>query len=114
MTIDLTSNNPFVVGEKPVPWEHQFKDGAGQPLPIPVGSTAKLVLREQFGSPTEHVASVTTPAEGKVTYTWDGTEFPTAGHYFGELWVGNAGSVKIASELVEVTVRWPVGAVPNV
>lgn len=112
--IDLTSNNPFVVGEKPVPWEHQFKDGAGQPLALPVGSTAKLVLRERFGLAVEKAASVTDPAAGKVTYTWDGTEFPTAGTYLGELWVGNAGSVKLASEKVTITVRWPVGAVPSV
>lgn len=115
MTMPLsTRDNPFVAGEKPDPWEHQFKAGNGQPLVLPVGSAARLVVREQFGSPTEKNAAVTDPATGKVTYNWDGTEFPTAGHYLLELWVGNGGSIKYASQLAEAWVRRPVGAVPNV
>lgn len=108
-------SNPFVVGEKPLPWEHQFKDDQGQPFAFPGGSQARLELREQWStSPVEKTATVTDPALGKVTYTWDGTEFPTPGHYFGELWVGNSGAVKVASELVEIWVRRPVGVVPNI
>jgi hypothetical protein len=114
-TIDLTPADPFVVGEKPVPWEHQFKDAAGGPLVFPGGAQAKLVLRERWSTvPVEKNATVSDPPNGKVSYNWDGTEFPTPGTYFGELWVGNGGSLKYASTLVRATVRQPVGAVPNI
>ena len=85
-----------------------------RPAPaFPIGKRARFVVRERFGPAVEKNAAVTDPQTGRYLH-WDGTEWPTGSRSWGALWVGNSGSVKLASQLVEMIVRHPVGAVPNV
>lgn len=106
---------PFVQGEVPAPLEYQFlgEDGAALNL---TGYAARFSCEERGGgnvSKDAVVASITDATNGYVTYTWDGAEFPTAGRYQAELWVGN-GLHRFASVLLLFTVREPVASVPNV
>jgi hypothetical protein len=107
------SIGPFVVGEKPAPLQYQFLDSSG--VPINLGAyTAKFSCVER-GAPTITAAcvnaTVTDAAAGKVTYVWNGTEWPTAGRYEAELWVGNT-TQRFASVLITFTVRTAVACVP--
>jgi hypothetical protein len=105
---------PFVVGEKPAPLEYQYLDSNGAALPI-TGYAVRFSVREQWGPAIKDAAnaSLTDGPNGKVTYTWDGTEFPTPGHYRCEFIVGN-GTNRFISELIEYDVRGAVASVPSI
>jgi hypothetical protein len=103
---------PFVVGEKPAPLLYQFQDADGNPLNL-TGYTVKYVVKERDGALTTFNASLTDPVNGKVTYTWIGTEFPTPGTYLSRFWVGNSTN-RFASWLIKFLVADPLGAVPNI
>lgn len=113
MTVS-TRITDFKVGEKPAPLEYQFLDGAGGPLSI-VGYQAKVNITERWGTVgvSNANATVTDAANGKVTYTFTGAEFPHAGQWTIEVWVGN-GTQRFASVNVLVDVHWPVGAIPSI
>jgi baseplate upper protein BppU len=106
---------PFVSGEIPPPLEYQFLDSGGVGLDL-TGYAAKFSCVE-LGGATVTVdvadATVTDPATGKVTYTWTGVEFPTAGRYQAELWVGD-GTLRFASVLIAFTARRAVASVPSI
>lgn len=109
------SIGPYVVGERPNPLEYQFLDASGAPLPL-AGYLATFTVRERCAdapSVDNASATVSNPSEGRVTYSWDGTEFPTPGHYFAEMWVGN-NAQRYASVLIEFDVRAAVYAVPAI
>jgi hypothetical protein len=101
------------VGEIPNPLVYQFLDSNGAPLSI-AGYTAKANFAERSGgvSLAGAAVAVTDAANGKVTYTFTGNEFPTAGHWQIEIWVGNASTRRYASVVIEVDVHWPIGPVP--
>jgi hypothetical protein len=103
---------PYVVGEKPAPLTYAFLGSDGLPIDLS-GYNAKFTVREQYGAPTTYDATVTAPSAGTVGYTWTGVEFPTAGNYSAEFWVGN-GVQRYDSWLIEFNVRLPVGPVPSV
>jgi BppU N-terminal domain len=103
---------PFVIGEKPAPLEYQFQKSDGTPLPI-AGYTVKFIYRERDGAATTANGTLTDGPNGKVTYTWTGSEFATPGHYQSEFWVGN-GTNRFASILIEFDVRASVGDVPQI
>lgn len=107
-----TRAGPYVVGEKTGSLSYSFLDSSGNPIDL-TAFTAKFVVREELGSAVEYDAVVTAPAQGTVSYTWTGTEFPTAGSYLSEFWVGN-GSLRYASILVRFDVRAAVGPVPGI
>ncbi len=103
---------PFVAGEKPSPLVYTFLDDGGAAINL-TGFTAKLNVRERWGLAVQYNATVSQPEAGKVTYTWTGAEFPTAGRYTAEIWAGN-GTLRYDSILIEFTVRAPVGPVPSI
>lgn len=111
---DLTIG-PYVVGEKPSPLEYQFLSSSGQPMNL-TGYTAKFVVRLSDAAESTAVtfnASVSDPANGKVTYTWVGTEMVSSGTYWAELWVGNT-TQKYASVRLIFAAREAVGPVPSI
>lgn len=105
---------PYVAGEIPPPLVYSFLDSTGAPISLTAGYTAKFSYREQENPvATLAAAAVTNAAAGQVTYTWTGAEFPAAGHYLMEFWVGN-GTNRLCSILLESDVRTPVGPVPAI
>jgi hypothetical protein len=102
----------YVAGEKPPPLVYTFLDSAGAAINL-TGYTAKFIIREKFGTPTTYNATVSAPTSGQVTYTWTGTEWPTAGHYLAEFVVGNSTN-RYNSLLIKHDVRMPVGPEPSI
>jgi len=104
---------PYVRGEIQAPLLYTFKDSTGAAIDL-TGYTAKFSCREQDGAPVLYSAVVgSPPANGEVVYAWTGVEWPTAGHYLAEFWVGN-GINRLASLLMEFDVRTPVGSIPAI
>jgi hypothetical protein len=115
LTSPATSIPELVIGEKPAPLVYQFQDGAGAPLVI-TGYQAKVNIKEHDAaapSISGGAAVVTNGANGEVTYTWAGTEFPTPGQYEIEIWVGN-GAQRFCSVIIQVPVRFARGPVPAI
>lgn len=111
MASDRTSIGPYVVGEIPSPLEYTFLEADGSPMDL-TGYTAKYVVRPVDSDiSVSYTASVTNPANGEVTYTWDGTELSEPGLHWSEFWVGNSVN-RYASLRLEYSVRASVGAVP--
>lgn len=98
---------PFVAGERPLPLEYQFLDADGDPLNI-TGYTVKFVMRERHGLSVTYNGSLLDAANGKVVYTWTGTEMLIAGRWEAEFTVENAGNRFVSLRLVFDVVR-PVG-----
>jgi len=113
VSIRIDTNGPYVVGEKPAPLVYQFLNAAGVVLDLSASYTARFHWRERYGAVTTANATITDAINGKVTYTWVGTEFPTPGQYVGEFWVGN-GSNRFASQLLEWDTRASVGVAPTI
>lgn len=103
---------PYVVGEKPPPFEYQFFDADGAAINL-TGYTAGFNVQRVDGAVVTGAATITSATEGKVTHTWTGSEFPTSGRYWAEFWVGN-GVNRFASLRLEFTVRMAVGTAPAI
>jgi hypothetical protein len=103
---------PYVMGEKPAPLTYQFLDSAGAAINL-TGYTAKFSYQEHDGTAVTANASVSDPTNGKVTYTWSGAEFATAGRYRAEFWAGNLTN-RFASVDLLFEVAVSVGAVPSI
>lgn len=113
MTEQVIQVGPYVVGEKMVPLEYQYLDSTGAAINL-TGYTAKFVFREtESSSSTTANAVISDAPNGKVTYTWLGTEFTTPGHWLCEFWVGN-GAQRWCSWRIQADVRGPLGAVPAI
>lgn len=112
MASDTLAIGPYTVGEKPAPLEYQFlkADGTAENL---TGWTAKFQYQRSDGTATSVNATVSDGANGKVTYTWTGTELSTPGTWWCEFWVGNT-SNRLASKRLEAVVRAPVGTAPAI
>lgn len=103
---------PYVMGEKPAPLTYQFLDSTGAAIDLS-GYTTKFQWQEHDGPASSANAAVSEAASGKVTYTFAGTEFLTAGTYRAQFWAGN-GTNRYASVDIEFTVAVPVGTVPAI
>lgn len=104
---------PFTVGEKPAPLEYTFQDSSGSAIDL-TGYAARFTYREEYDAAGTTVNAIVTAAPaGQVTYTWAGTEFPTPGQYFAQVWAGN-GANRYASPRIRFTARSAVGAVPAI
>lgn len=103
---------PYVMGEKPAPLVYQFLDSAGVPINI-TGWTAKFSYQEHDGAAVVANASVTDGVNGKVTYTFTGAEFYSAGRYRAMIWTGNTAN-RFASVDIDFEVSVSVGAAPNI
>lgn len=103
---------PYVVGEKPASLAYSFLDSSGAPINIQ-GWTVKFQCQERFGSVFYGSGSVSDGPNGTALYVFTGAEFPTAGQYRAEFWVGN-GTNRFASVDIKFTVAAPVGAPPSI
>jgi len=101
-----------VIGEKPPALVYQFLDSTGVALNL-TGYTAKFSYQERDGAAVTANATVSDPANGKVTYIFTGSEFATSGHYRAEFWTGNLTS-RFASVDIIFDVAVPVGTVPAI
>jgi hypothetical protein len=103
---------PYVMGEKPAPLTYQFLDSDGAAINL-TGYTAKFSYQEHDGTATVANATLTDGPNGKVTYTFTGSEFATAGRYRAEFWAGN-GTNRFASVDITFNVAVSVGPVPSI
>lgn len=84
-----TALGPYLAGEIPEPWAHQFNDANGAPIPL-AGFTARISYRVGHdGAATTRPAVVSGPDVGVVRVDWEAADFATAGVMHGELTVGN-------------------------
>jgi hypothetical protein len=116
MTQQVDRIDDLKVGEIPNPLVYQFLDSLGNPLNI-TGYTCKVNVCERISGVCSVIgAAGTVPlgADGKISYTFTGAEFPTAGKWEIEVWVGNAGARRFASVKIKVDVHWAIGPVPAV
>lgn len=112
MTCEAIDLGEFIVGEKPAPLTYQFLTATGAVIDID-GWDAVFSVQERWGTPQELAAVISDGPNGKVTRTWDGTEFPTPGEYTAMFWVGN-GTNRFASTPITWVTRAAVGSVPAV
>lgn len=103
---------PYVVGEKPAPLEYAFLDANGAPINI-TGWTAKFQCQERFGSVFYGNGVISDGPNGKAEYVFTGSEFPTAGTYRAQFWVGN-GVNRFASVDIKFNVVSSVGVPPTI
>lgn len=104
---------PYVRGEKPPPLEYSFLDSGGVAIDL-TGYTALLrVQRTDAADYLELTAVVSVAASGTVRHVWTGAEFPTAGDYWLEFWVGNTTN-RYASVRLKASVREPLGPPPSI
>lgn len=107
----ITSIGPIVQGEIPLPLVNTFVNPDGSPAwTAAVGWTAKWTMEDPSGTITTTDATV--GANGVVTVDWDGTSFTGFGVYQADLWVGNGGQFRFASQY-NITVQ-PSISVPNI
>lgn len=110
--MSVTIKEPYVVGEKPSPLDYQFLDAAGAAINI-TGFSAEFHIQEQYGSAIILTATISDGPNGKVRHTFTGTEFPSAGNYRGQFWVGN-GTNRYASVMIKFTVAAAIGSAPSI
>lgn len=106
---------PYVVGEIPIPLEYTYVDSDGVPINL-TGFTAVFQRGEVDGAFVNAVtqsAAVTDAIGGKVTYTWNTTDFPHPGRFGGMFFVGN-GTNRYASWLITWTTCASVNTPPNI
>jgi hypothetical protein len=100
---------PYVVGEKPPPFEYTYVDASGTGINL-TGYAAEFRVQRVDGPVVTGAAVITDAAAGEVTHTWVGTEFTTPGRYWAEFVVGNAVN-RFNSLRLEFTVRSQIGPV---
>lgn len=112
MSTATVTIGPYVVGEIPAPLEYQFLDSDGLPIDL-TAYQARITICSPDGLPLTRNATVTDSAGGKVTYTWQGDEMPTAGWYTVFFWVGN-GVNRFASVRLAFAAVLPCATAPAI
>lgn len=105
---------PYVQGEKTVDLVYQYLDENGAAIDLSGYNAATFQFQEHdAAAATVLTATISDPVNGKVSYTWTGTEFATPGRYRAQFWVGN-GVHRITSVDIYFSVATPVGSVPSI
>lgn len=108
----ITLTGPYVIGSKPAPLVYQFLDDTGTAINL-TGYTVKFNYQERFGAAVAANGAVSDAVNGKVSYTFTGNEFATAGHYRAEFWAGNGTSRYVSPDIL-FDVALPVGTAPSI
>lgn len=109
-----TTAGPYTQGEKPADLEYQFLDANGTAVDLSGYTGAKFQFQEHdSAAATVSNATITSASNGKVAYTFTGSEFATAGRYRAQFWVGN-GVHRLASVDIYFSVVTSVGSVPAI
>jgi hypothetical protein len=115
-TSDYTTLGPYISGEIPEPWVHQFADADGTAIDITgysVRVTYRLYSSTGYSTQTVRNGTLSDSTAGKAGYTWVSGDFDAAGTLHGELTIGN-GSNRYARSFV-CPVRSPAGgALPSI
>lgn len=113
MTRDL---GPFIAGERPPPWEHQFLDDAGLPLDL-TGFAFAVTIHTEGGVDDERPADPGVdprPAsEGWARFDLTADDVDTPGVYVLTMWAGN-GTTRLASDPHVMRVNRAAGTAPAV
>lgn len=112
MGSDSLAIGPYTVGEKPAPLVYQFLDSAGVPIDL-TGFATEFHFQRADSTAATGAATVSDPAQGKVTHLWLGSELSSPGIWWCEFWAGN-GTQRYASKRLEATVRAAVGTAPAI
>lgn len=88
MSLD-TVLGPYVQGEVPEAWQHDFDDADGAAIDL-TGFDVRVTYRLNGGAQVVRTgALVSGGATGKAEYVWVAADLATAGRMVGEMWVGN-------------------------
>lgn len=84
-----TELGPYIAGEIPEPWQHDFDDADGAALNL-TGYAVRVTYT--IGDAAQVVRTgtlVDAGATGRAEYAWVAADLATAGLMVGEMWVGN-------------------------
>lgn len=92
---------PYTAGELPIPIVVTFKDASGFPLDLSAYTTARWVIQQRATAPVTRNAVILAQNVaanlGKVQYVWVAADFAFDDDYEGEMWIGNGGTLRLAS-----------------
>lgn len=103
---ETTTLGPYVAGEIPEPWEHDFIDINGAAIDI-TGFAVRVTYRLGRSAQVVRTGALTTPAAGKAAYQWIAADVATAGLMRGEMTVGD-GSHRYARSFT-MRIKSPAG-----
>lgn len=85
---DWTILGPYIAGEKPEAWIHQFLDADGAVIDI-TSYTVRVSYKLDAGTQVVVNGTVFDGTNGKAQYAWVAGDISTAGELQGEMTVGN-------------------------
>lgn len=109
---DWTILGPYIAGEKPEPWIHQFLDADGTAINI-TGYTVRVTYKVDGGTQQVVNGTLSDAANGKAEYGWVAADIATAGEMAGELTVGN-GTYRYARSFKMLITSPRGGALPSI
>lgn len=109
---DWTTLGPYIAGEKPEPWVHQFLDADGAVINL-TGYSVRVTYKVDGGTQVVVTGTLSDAANGKAQYQWVASDIATAGEMAGELTVGNA-TFRYARAFRMLIVAPRGGALPNI
>ena len=85
---DRTILGPYLAGEIPEPWVHQFETYDGTPIDL-TSFAVKLTYRVNSGAQVVRDGTLVDAANGKASYGWVADDLAAAGIVEGEMTVGD-------------------------